>query len=195
MNSSEVGWLRPSVTTLKVPSRLTLTRAPVSGRAGEPADGQMMWRSSSCGAHGADNTGPGSYAYHRPLRGSGPGPDRLRQRGRSLVAVGKRRPRLRRLDLDDVTAHRHDQIDQLVLLRLRDVELVERCRQMLHDDVELAGRRPHPGVRFLHAPAGVGAGAAGGLAQLVADLLQEPRDVGPGEFPVGPVIAPHAGHP
>src|SRR4029077_2935544 len=43
--------------------------------------------------------------------------------------------------------------------------------------------------------AGVGAGAAGGLAQLVGDLLHEPRDVGPYELPVGPVIAAHAGHP
>src|SRR5262249_38131274 len=31
--------------------------------------------------------------------------------------------------------------------------------------------------------------------QLVGDLLHEPRDVGPRELPVGPVIAPNAGHP
>src|SRR5262249_37985569 len=36
MNSSEVGRLRSSVTTEKVPSPLTFTRAPVSGSAGEP---------------------------------------------------------------------------------------------------------------------------------------------------------------
>jgi hypothetical protein len=37
MNSSEVGWLRRSVTTVKVPCRLTFTREPVFGNAGEPA--------------------------------------------------------------------------------------------------------------------------------------------------------------
>src|SRR5262249_56618569 len=71
----------------------------------------------------------------------------------------------------------------------------ERSPQMLHDDIELACRRPHPGVRFPHGPAGIGAGGAGDLPQLVGDLLQEPGDVGPRELPVGPVIAPNAGHP
>jgi hypothetical protein len=55
-------------------------------------------------------------------------PRRSHQEGRSLVTVRKRRPRLRRLDLDDVIAHRPEQTGQLVLLRLGDTELVERCR-------------------------------------------------------------------
>src|SRR5215472_14898231 len=42
---------------------------------------------------------------------------------------------------------------------------------MLHDHLELTGRRLHPGVRVLHCPAGVGAGPTGDLAQLVGDLL------------------------
>src|SRR5215813_7275889 len=37
MNSSEVGRSRPSVMTVKVPSRLTLTSAPVFGCAGVPS--------------------------------------------------------------------------------------------------------------------------------------------------------------
>ena len=37
MNSSEVGRSRPSVMTVKVPSPLTLTSAPVFGSAGEPS--------------------------------------------------------------------------------------------------------------------------------------------------------------
>ena len=49
--------------------------------------------------------------------------------------------------------------------------------QMLHDGIEFAGRGLHPGVRLPHAPAGVGAGTAGGLTQLVDDLLLKPRDV------------------
>jgi|SRR5580693_3713306 hypothetical protein len=53
-------------------------------------------------------------------------PGRSRQGGRSLVAVRKRRPGLRRFDLDNVIAHRPQQADQLVLLRPRDMELVER---------------------------------------------------------------------
>ena len=36
MNSSEVGRSRGSVMTVKVPSPLTLTSAPVFGSAGEP---------------------------------------------------------------------------------------------------------------------------------------------------------------
>ena len=38
MNSSEVGWFKPSATTLKVPSLFTFTRLPVLGTAGERAD-------------------------------------------------------------------------------------------------------------------------------------------------------------
>jgi len=60
-------------------------------------------------------------------------------------------------DLDEIIAHRHEQPNQLVLLRLGDVELVQRPIQMLHDNVELAGRGAHPGVCLSHAPAGVGA--------------------------------------
>ena len=37
MNSSEVGRSRPSVMTVKVPSPLTFTSAPVFGSAGEPS--------------------------------------------------------------------------------------------------------------------------------------------------------------
>src|SRR5262249_3414075 len=36
MNSSEVGRSRPAVMTVKVPSALTFTSAPLSGCAGEP---------------------------------------------------------------------------------------------------------------------------------------------------------------
>jgi len=46
---------------------------------------------------------------------------RSRQGGRSLVAVGQRRACLRRVDLDDVIAHRPEQFDQLILLRLSDI--------------------------------------------------------------------------
>src|SRR5580693_3843039 len=122
-------------------------------------------------------------------------PGRSRQGGRSLVAVRKRRPRLRRFDLDDVIAHRPQQVDQLVLFCLRDMELIERGPQMLHGDLELTGRDLHPVVRIPHAPAGVRAGTASSLAQLVDNLLLEPRDVSPRELPVGPVIAPDTGHP
>ena len=34
MNSSEVGWFKPPVTTVNVPFALTSTSAPVSGSAG-----------------------------------------------------------------------------------------------------------------------------------------------------------------
>jgi hypothetical protein len=37
MNSSEVGWSRPSAMTVKLPSLLTSTSAPVFGDAGEPS--------------------------------------------------------------------------------------------------------------------------------------------------------------
>jgi hypothetical protein len=67
--------------------------------------------------------------------------------------------------------------------------------QVLHDDLELAGRDLHAVVRRPHAPAGVRAGAAGDLTQLVGDLLLEPPDVSAGELAVGPVIAPDPGHP
>lgn len=120
---------------------------------------------------------------------------RSRQRRRSLVTAGKRRPRLRRLDLDDVPAHRQEQLDQFVLLWLSDTELVERRPQMFHDDLELTRRGLHPSVRLAHAPAGVGARTAGDLTQLVGDLLLEPRDVGPRELPIGSVIAPNTGDP
>ena len=66
---------------------------------------------------------------------------------------------------------------------------------MLHDDIELAGRDLHAGVRLQHAPAGVRAWTAGSLTQLVDNLLHEPLDVSPDELAVGPVIAPDTGHP
>ncbi len=66
---------------------------------------------------------------------------------------------------------------------------------MLHGDLELTGRDLHPGVRLQHAPAGVRAGTAGGLTQLVDDLLHQPLDVRPYELAVGPVIAPDTRHP
>ena len=66
---------------------------------------------------------------------------------------------------------------------------------MLHGDVELTGRGLHTGMCLGHAPAGVGAGAAGNLTQLVGELLHEPRNIGPDELPVGPVIAPDTRHP
>jgi hypothetical protein len=59
---------------------------------------------------------------------------------------------------------------------------------------ELAGRDLHSVVRLRHAPAGVGAGTAGRLTQLVDEVLLEVRDVGPPELPVDPVIASLAGH-
>src|SRR5580693_613910 len=90
-------------------------------------------------------------------------PGRSRQGGRSLVAVRKRRPRLRRLDLDDVIAHRPQQAGQLVLLCLRDMELIERGPQMLHGDLELTGR-VRPG------PAGGRAGGIGDAGALLGGL-------------------------
>jgi len=66
---------------------------------------------------------------------------------------------------------------------------------MLHDCIELAGRGLHPSVRIPHAPAGVGAGTACGLTQLVDYLFLKPRDVSPLEFPVDPVIARDADYP
>ena len=44
MSSSEVGWFRPSMTTVKWPSRSTFTRAPVFGCAGDPS-GFPGWKS------------------------------------------------------------------------------------------------------------------------------------------------------
>jgi hypothetical protein len=75
-----------------------------------------------------DNRGvPGQGVDSRPagrLTVSTPGQSVQGERG--LVAVRKRRPGLRRLDLDDVIAHRHDQGDQFVLIRPGNVELLER---------------------------------------------------------------------
>ena len=91
------------------------------------------------------------------LEESGGGRAGQLQRGCGLIAARKRRPGLRRLDLDDVIAHRHDQGDQLVVVRLGDVQFVERRVQVLHGDVELTGRDRHPVVCLPHGPAGVGA--------------------------------------
>src|SRR5215831_3976452 len=170
--------------TQREPVRL-VSRAPGSGQKTSSAPPNPITSPAARYGH------PGGPPPAAGGRRSG----QSRQRGRSLVTVGKRRPRLRRLDLDDVTAHRQEQLDQLLLLRLRDVELIERRRQMLHDDIELAGRGPHPRVRIPHAPAGVDAGTAGDLTQLIGDLLHEPRDISPCELSVGPVIPPDAGHP
>jgi hypothetical protein len=38
MNSSELGWLSPLTSVVKVPSALTSTRDPVFGRPGEPSN-------------------------------------------------------------------------------------------------------------------------------------------------------------
>lgn len=43
MNSNEVGWFRPSVMTLKVPSLLTFKSAPVFGSAGVPGMVPTQW--------------------------------------------------------------------------------------------------------------------------------------------------------
>jgi hypothetical protein len=53
MSSSEVGWFSPSMTTVKLPSRSTFTRAPVFGSAGEPS-GFPGWKSPY-----AESQGPG----------------------------------------------------------------------------------------------------------------------------------------
>jgi hypothetical protein len=65
-------------------------------------------------------------------------------------------PRLWRLDLDDLIAHRQQQTEQLSVLGRGDVELIERPLQILDERVELAGRDSHRVVRLPHAPAGVG---------------------------------------
>src|SRR6266545_824196 len=111
------------------------------------------------------------------------------QSGCSLVGLGERRPGLRRLDLDDLVAHRSEQAEQLLLLRRRNVELVERCDELLDERVELSRRHLHPVVCLPHVPARVSAGAARRLAHLVDEHLLEPRDIGPRELLVDPVIA------
>jgi transposase len=64
----------------------------------------------------------------------------LGQRRRGLIAVGERRSRLRRLDLDDLVAHRREQPEQIVSFRLRHVELVELRHEILDESIELARR-------------------------------------------------------
>src|SRR6266508_6549751 len=111
------------------------------------------------------------------------------QSGCSLVGLGERRPGLRRLDLDDLVAHRSEQAAQLLLLRRRNVELVERCDEILDERVELARSDLHSVVCLQHAATGVGAGTACRLADLIDEHLLQPRHIGPNELLVDPVIA------
>src|SRR5215207_1435491 len=72
MNSSEVGWFSRSMTTLTVPSRWALTRAPVFGSAGEPTGfpgGKTPWERGVQPMPGAE------LHIHRQAAASGHVPD------------------------------------------------------------------------------------------------------------------------
>src|SRR5918995_6376063 len=88
MNSSEVGWFSRSMTTLKLPSRLTLTRAPVFGSAGEPSgfpSGNTPWGEGVQPMPGAE------LHIHRQAAASGHLPDggRLGPERHRLAVLGQ----------------------------------------------------------------------------------------------------------
>src|SRR4029079_4169797 len=72
--------------------------------------------------------------------------------------------------------------------------LVERRDEVLDQRVELAGSHAHPIVGLGHAPAGVRARTAAGVAYLVGQHGLETGDIGPGELAVDPGIPCAAAH-
>src|SRR5206468_8995884 len=79
---------------------------------------------------------------------------------------------------DDLALHRAQQAEQLALLLRADLMLVERPHQVLDGRVPLAVGDLHASVRRLHVAPEVGAGAAGGVADLVGEVRPELEDRG-----------------
>src|SRR5262245_29642190 len=80
---------------------------------------------------------------------------------------------------------------QFFLLRRRDVELVQSLNQVFDQRGELARRGPHILVGFLHAEAGIPARAAGGEADEIFEIGEQPRGIALAELLVDARVGEH----
>src|SRR5438067_9412598 len=89
---------------------------------------------------------------------------------------------------DDLRLHRSEHGQKVALLLLRHFELVERPLQIFDERVELRIGDIHALVRGRHVTARIGAGAARSLADLIDEILLEPRNIVAAEESVDPVV-------
>ena len=91
--------------------------------------------------------------------------------------------------LDDVALHRTQRAEQFAFLPFRDLELVERGDEIADQRVKVAAADAHAGMGGLHAAAGIGAGAARGLANLFHQQHLQARNVGVGKLAINAIVS------
>src|SRR5271168_3387054 len=74
---------------------------------------------------------------------------------------------------NDVRLHGTEDTEKCVLVSFRDLELVESSDEILDESIEISRADAHARVRGLHVLAGVLAGSAGSLANLVDQVALE----------------------
>src|SRR5262245_63253658 len=72
--------------------------------------------------------------------------------------------------------------------RAGNFELVEALCEVLHQRVEILAPDAHAGMHRPHVAAGIDAGAAGSLADLLDEMRLEPIDIGIGEESVDALV-------
>src|SRR6266568_498335 len=104
-----------------------------------------------------------------------PSPDRARSGEGQSVAQRQAST------FDNIFLHGPEDGEQLALLLCRYLELAQRLREVADQSVEVPATNTHSGVSRFHVAAGINAVSPGGGADLVHQVLLEPRDIRTGE--------------